>query len=227
VAVVKSAFYEITGVSLASASTNISLSLSGGTGSCSQSYDLDTTGQSNDFRILYDMTTCIDVSAGKSDNSRTLNITATGSSVFVFSAEIIITFQFTPPSVGGFQSTGNLISSTFDTTTTNGAAPNTIMFIGTVPGDSSVRFQIASSACENGKTNPPDCNAGDWDYVGPDGTNTSFYPSGGGPASSNTPIEIKPGHHNKRYFRYKVILDATTDQIQTPQVDDVIFNWAP
>lgn len=108
--------------------------------------------------------------------------------------------------------TATLTSSTFDTKISGGVALNTIMYQGSQPGGTLVRFQIASS----------DDPAGPWNYYGPDGTISTYY-SPGGPG---TQIKItRANHNNVRYFRYLVAI--TTSGATTPRVDDVIISYSP
>jgi hypothetical protein len=120
--------------------------------------------------------------------------------------------------------TATLTSSIFDTGVSSGVAINTIMWQGNQPSGTSVKFQIASSNCSNGATNPPTCNTGSWTYRGPDGSNTTYYtPSGPGvPAKINLQY-----HNNHRYFRYKIFLYSDAGKTQSPRVDDVIINYSP
>ncbi len=107
-----------------------------------------------------------------------------------------------------------LESSVFDTWVVGGSAINTIMWQGSQPSGTSVKFQIASS---NSAT-------GTWDYKGPDGSITTFY----APTGPSIPAQINLAHHNNhRYFRYKIILYSNPDNTQSPTVTDVIINWSP
>lgn len=123
----------------------------------------------------------------------------------------------------GFTS-GMLTSSIFDTGVANGAAYNSITWIGALLGGK-VRLKIATSNSAGGPWNyvgaPPTCATtdtgdADWFVVG-----------------SDTPTEIKcfSTHNNKRYFRYKVQLCAESTCASsgggTPRVDDVIISWSP
>jgi len=102
---------------------------------------------------------------------------------------------------------GELISSVFDTG--NSSAFNTLTFLGSQNGGQ-ILWQLASS----------DSSSGPWQYLGPDGTSTSYY--------STSPSYIFTGanFYNKRYIRYKLRLE-TMDQTKTPQVDEVIINYSP
>lgn len=129
---------------------------------------------------------------------------------------------------------GSLISSIFDTQVTGGSAINTIMWLGTQPSGTQVFFQIASANCSNGATNPPTCTAGvgwgdpktsgDGAFVGPDGTSSSFY----NPGVPDKQVQVNLAHHNnKRYWRYKVIIETNPEQTISPTVMDVMINWSP
>lgn len=117
----------------------------------------------------------------------------------------------------GFTSTStsaSLISSVFDTWAIGGSAMNTIMWQGTQPSGTSVKFQIASSSSA----------AGSWNYKGPDGSETTYYSS----ANAGIPSQINLAHHNnQRYFRYKIFLYSDAGGTQSPTVTDVIINWSP
>mgnify|MGYP001605979959 CR=1 FL=1 len=122
--------------------------------------------------------------------------------------------------------TGELTSAIFDTQILKGAAPNAILWQGTLNGGQ-VKFQIGSSNCTNGATNPPTCttDAG-WlnKFIGPDGTGLTYYE----PIGPNEPVSINLAHHNnKRYIRYKAVLVSNSTQTASPKVDDIIINWSP
>jgi hypothetical protein len=111
-------------------------------------------------------------------------------------------------------SSGWLESSTFDTWAINGAAINTIMWQGTQPSGTSVKFQIASS----------NDLAGPWNYYGSDGSSSTYY----FPVGKDTSAQINLAHHNnQRYFRYKVFLYSDANGTNSPTVTDIIINWSP
>lgn len=97
-----------------------------------------------------------------------------------------------------------LISSVFDTGVAGGVAPNTIMWQG-VQTSGKVRFKISSS---NSVTGP-------WSWAGqplkPPGPNIQM-------------LIDKSQHNNKRYLRYKIILESSATT--SPKVDDLIINWS-
>lgn len=108
---------------------------------------------------------------------------------------------------------GSLISSTYDTGISAGVVYNTIMYQGSKPTDTKVRFQLAVS-------NNPD---GPWNFTGYDGTDLTYYE----PIGPNVPKALNSVlYNNKRYFRYKVILISDAYQEKTPQVEKVIVNWS-
>ncbi len=110
--------------------------------------------------------------------------------------------------------TGNLTSSIFDSQVASGAAINSIMWQGSKPFGTNVRFQIASS----------NSSGGPWSYLGPDGSGTTYY----APTDVDIPVQINlTQHNNKRYFRYKMFLESNVAQTASPRVDDVIINWSP
>lgn len=138
----------------------------------------------------------------------------------------------------GLPATGMLDSAVFETTATAGHGPayNSIMWKGSQNSSlGKVQFQLATSDCSNGKTNPPTCNdSGVWTFYGSDGTtcNTTNYYSTNA-TQFDTPVELSCSptyHNNQRYFRYRVRLcssDCSASGAASPIVDDVIVNWAP
>ncbi|MBI4991748.1 MAG: hypothetical protein HZB99_00830 [Candidatus Harrisonbacteria bacterium] len=109
---------------------------------------------------------------------------------------------------------GELISSIFDTAIAVGARLNTVIWQGEKPAGTNVKFQIASSNSASGP----------WDYLGSDGSSSSFYV----PAGPSVQIAVRQADHdNKRYLRYKIILEPDGAGILSPRVDDVILNWSP
>ena len=132
---------------------------------------------------------------------------------------------------------GTLISSIFDSQVEGGSAINTIMWQGTQPSGTNVFFRIAAANCSNGATNSPTCDTGvgwggdkltgDGAFVGPGGPNCSvgdFYNPGGPNIQSKIDLTC---HTDKRYWRYKVILETDTGRTVGPTVTDIIINWSP
>lgn len=103
---------------------------------------------------------------------------------------------------------GWLESATFDTQIEGGARINNILWQGTKPTGTVVKFQLAY---ENASSGP-------WSFVGDDGTGSSYFT----PATSDISLAIN-SIHNYRYFRYKVFLEPASST--TPVIDDVFINW--
>ncbi|MCX6723768.1 MAG: DUF2341 domain-containing protein [Candidatus Staskawiczbacteria bacterium] len=100
---------------------------------------------------------------------------------------------------------GSLTSSSFDTGT-NATSYTTLTWQPTSQDSAtSVKFQIA--------TNNDDAT---WNYVGPDGTNQSYYTVPG--------TTINSVNNNSRYIRYKVFL-STTDTSKTPVLTSININY--
>ncbi len=106
-----------------------------------------------------------------------------------------------------YESSGYLISSTFDT-----GSPSSFHQIIWQPqdqspetGPDSVKFQIA--------TNNDNVT---WNFLGPDGTSNTFY-------TLANPI-INSLHNNDRYLRYKVFLQ-TADTAYTPNIAEVAITF--
>lgn len=130
--------------------------------------------------------------------------------------------------------TAELISSTFDTGRTEGAAYNYIVWRGSL-NSGAVKFQLATANCPNGATNPPTCDldvgwggtktAGDGAFLGPDGTPGSYYDPGGPEIAVK--IVNQATHNNRRYYRYKMLLESNFLRTASPVVEDVVVNWSP
>ncbi|TSD01911.1 MAG: Uncharacterized protein Athens071426_607 [Parcubacteria group bacterium Athens0714_26] len=107
----------------------------------------------------------------------------------------------------------NLTSSTFDTGVAQGVSFNSLIYQGTKPAGTDVKFQFASS----------DTASGPWIFKGLDGSDATYYV----PTGPNVPVLlIYSQNNNKRYFRYKIFLDSDQSQTVSPIVDQVIINWS-
>lgn len=137
-------------------------------------------------------------------NDLRLRVDLASASVSVTPKVLDIAVTYT---IEAYATSGVITSSTFDT----GSASTFISLVwnptaqpvgaGTEP----VRFQIA--------TNDDDVT---WDYLGPDGTNGTYY------TTSGTPIAA--ANQNLRYVRYRMYL--TTDDVQfSPNVSDVAIGY--
>src|SRR3989344_96284 len=105
---------------------------------------------------------------------------------------------------------GELISSTLDTGAVNGAAFNTIMYLGNA--GEGVKFQIATSSSDSGP----------WNFFGSDGSVVSYNPQNQ-QANPDYPILLNLNvSQNLRYIRYKVFLAGVNSR-----ADDIILNWSP
>lgn len=167
--------------------------------------------------------------------SYTLTFTPSGVTIYAPAAKLVATDRYTPPSCGGTSPFGDLVSSTFDTGVSDGVAYNSFMWKGT-EGTGKVKFQLATSNCQNGASDYPTCSTGTWSYKGGATCNSSdWYDMGvsptGGP-NKEAEITCAPtNHNNQRYYRYKIRIcsatNCTDSGVTSPVVDDVIVNWAP
>ena len=107
---------------------------------------------------------------------------------------------------GVYDSSGTLTSSTFDT-----GVPNNFHQLLWQPGDQpplsgvdSVKFQIATNDTET------------WNFLGPDGTDLTFY------TTSNT--NISSVHNGDQFLRYRLFLE-TVDTSVSPNISNVSFTF--
>lgn len=253
--IIKDAYIEVTGVTKNISTISADIRNTGGA-TCNEafatprekSYIIDSTSQQNHFNIFYagtgttttaSLRYCLEqIITSPGSYSFEFKNGITGGNVSALQARIVLTYQFTPPSEGGLlPAKGELTSAVFDSGTTDGAAYNSIMWKGSVEGTGKVRFQLATSNCENGATNAPTCSVGTWQFVGGatcgsgDWYDTLTSGSGGGPGK---PIELScaaTAHNNKRYYRYKIQICSSTDCTSTgatsPEVSDVVVSWSP
>jgi len=113
--------------------------------------------------------------------------------------------------IGGIYATSSeqLISETFDL----GTSDTTFYSLNWNPisqppqaGTDSIQFQIA--------TNNDNLI---WNFVGPDGTGTTYYTSSG--------TQIHVSHNNNRYLRYQLLIE-TEDSSVTPTLDDIEIEFS-
>lgn len=106
-----------------------------------------------------------------------------------------------------YQTSGSFTSATLDL----GAAQlNSLSWSTTTPsgvGSNSVKFQLAAN--NDNST---------WSYVGPDGTNSTYFTTNGGTSFPSTLL-------NKRYWRYKAFF-TTSDTSVTPSLNSITFSFA-
>ncbi|MDO8602169.1 MAG: hypothetical protein Q7R62_03565, partial [bacterium] len=110
-------------------------------------------------------------------------------------------------------SIGTLVSAIFDTQVVGGAGFNTIMWQGTQPTGTAVKFQIAAS---NNASGP-------WNYFGPDGTASTYYQPAGPDVQTKF---IRAVHDNNRYVRYQVTLESNIEKTYSPLVSNIIIGWS-
>ena len=106
-----------------------------------------------------------------------------------------------------YASSGELISSSFNTGTASNFGTLTWLPSSQIPesGTGSVKFQIATNNDNH-----------TWNFVGPDGTSDTFYPSSGS--------AIQAAHSGNQYIRYKVFL-STEDLAYTPVISDIKIGY--
>lgn len=103
---------------------------------------------------------------------------------------------------GGFDLSGTYESASFDAGATRSF--NYLTYTATVPANSNLQFQIATNT-----------NNSTWNYVGPDGTASTFFTAPGA-----IPYSAASG----RYIRYKATF--TGDGTVTPVMNDVTVNYS-
>jgi hypothetical protein len=139
-------------------------------------------------------------------------------------ADILALFK--TPYSQGYAPSGTLDSATFDTGVASGAQLNSIVFQGSVANGTAVKFQFAVSNSSNGP----------WNFIGPDGTTSSYFPYSGATATPGVPISLvsntaAAGGYNlfsgHRYFRYRATLFSDPTQVYSPTVGQVTVNWSP
>lgn len=109
--------------------------------------------------------------------------------------------------------TGYLDSTTYNTGVNIGGQLNSVLWHGSLPVGTAVRFQFAVS----------NSSGGPWTFTGPDGTNNTYYTMG-----PDVSLKLDYTLYNYwLYFRYRAILVSDQTRRLTPQVDEVIINWSP
>lgn len=232
---VKSLYFVASGVYTGNGTINFKIDSDAGT---SQTFTLPNVGTTpTPFELIYkDPSNKINPTSGGS-YGYTLNMTPSGVILYGLGVKMSETHRYVPPSCTGMPIKGELTSAVFDSGITDGAAYNSVMWKGSVEGTGKVRFQLATSNCENGATNDPTCSIGIWQFVGGstcgsgDWYDTLTSGSGGGPGK---PVELTcaaVNHNNKRYYRYKIQICSNTDcssvGATSPEVSDVVVSWAP
>ncbi len=192
-----------------------------------KTFTLNASGQSALFSILYlgndtggnDLTNYLaGIITAPTEYTFTVKIDTSGADISLLNARLVITYQFTQNS-GGYPATGNVVSSTFDTLTTNGSTFNSIGWKGIKPVSTRVRLQLATS----------NNAAGPFNFIGGlTCTSNDFYEPD---PDNEAALKCFSLFNNKRYYQYKIILcssnDCSTSGSQTPQVNDIMINWSP
>jgi uncharacterized repeat protein (TIGR01451 family) len=108
----------------------------------------------------------------------------------------------------GFATSGNFTSSPRDANPPAGDEPtwSTLSWTATVPGVTTLQFQVAASSSATGPFN----------FVGPDGTSATFFTASGASLSQ---------FNGNRFLEYKAFF-TTTDGTQTPTLNDVTVCFA-
>jgi hypothetical protein len=117
---------------------------------------------------------------------------------------------------GKYVATGTYESATFDA----GSAVifNRLLASVNLPAGTDIKFQVASADAVSNS-----CNGVTFNFVGPDSSSASFFPSSGGTIQLSTTGVFK---NPARCFRYKAFF-TTTITDNTPTIDKVTINYSP
>jgi hypothetical protein len=154
------------------------------------------------------------------DSTSTITAAATWSSS-ASTTYAAIMGVFKSPSLVGYMASGTLDSETFDTRVTTGVQLNSVTWQGVAPSSTAVGVQFAVS----------NSSSGPWNFKGPDGTSNTYFT--GNPGASIPIIATDSGtsgytlFNGYRYFRYRVILFASTGFAYSPTVSGITVNWSP
>jgi hypothetical protein len=220
---IKSAYFKISGTYTGNSGGTLTLTLDSGN---SQVFNLPSVTNPTYFELLYADASGIIDPASAGDYSYNFGIDPSGVTIYSVNAILNLTHQYQTPSCSGMPPTGELTSVIFDTTQSSAWKPayNSIMWEGT-SGTGKVRFQLATS----------DNTSGPWNYFGSSDNGVTCNSSAWyDPGAPDAPAEItcaSANHNNQRYYRYKIQLcsntDCSTSGMVSPEVTDVIVNWAP
>lgn len=122
---------------------------------------------------------------------------------------------------GNYIEDGIFESSIFEASTS--ASFNRFIANVTKPAQTTLRMQVAAAPQISGS-----CNLATYNYVGPDGSSTSFFNPNGGTIAAAIPFgSYSPSYENPaQCFRYKTWF-TTWDTGQTPIFNDVTVNYSP
>jgi hypothetical protein len=119
---------------------------------------------------------------------------------------------------GTYLDNGSVESTTMDagySTAFNSFTATTIL-----PANTNIKFQFAGVDPLSGS----DCSSVTFNFVGPDGTEATYYPASGGPIFIGSSLN---GNKNPaRCFRYKAYF-STTDYNVTPTLQNIFINYSP
>lgn len=202
------------------------------------SYELKAAAHPKQFILLSkDIKDIIGQESGMS-YSQNFTIETSGVSLKNVSMRFVLTYRYHPlkSSCGGYPPTGEYVAPPLDTGATGGVLYNSITWRGELGGEfkniGRVRFQLATAACANGASNPPDCNLGSWSFLGGATCSATDWFESAGPGA---PVDLfrmgcSPLLDGKQFYRYKVQLCAK-DCIEmaptTPMVDEIFVSWSP
>lgn len=224
---VKSVVFNVTGVYIGDG--NIIFDINGNGAKSFILPDVGTTPTPFDIAYTDSTNTINPASAGS--YGYTLGVNPSGVTVYGLGIKMTETHRYAPPACGGLPVYGDIVSAIFDSTE-SGAGYNSVMWKGTT-GTGKVMFQFASSDCLNGASNYPACTPAGWNYIGSDGTSCGalFWYDNVDPDQPRE-LSCSPEYHNNhRYYRYKVricsAVNCTDSGLTSPEVQDIIVNWAP
>jgi hypothetical protein len=131
-------------------------------------------------------------------NGQVFTTTTSGTTWTAVAADLYFTAYVTPPLT--YSVSGELSSSVRDASSVAGVVPqwSTLSWTGTTPANTAIKFQAAAS----------DNISGPFNFVGPDGTASTFFTSSGSLSQFN----------GSRYLKYKALL-STTDNVVTPTLN--------
>ena len=129
-------------------------------------------------------------------------------------ASSTVTYSSSSLSLSTPSTSGVVDSMIFDSQIERGISPFALVWQGELGSGNSVQFRLAAS---NNASGP-------WNFVGIDGTASSYFPVSGS-SQANTQIKVLlPQFYNQRYFRYQVFL-TYSDGDTSPRVDDIGLYW--
>lgn len=114
-----------------------------------------------------------------------------------------------------YSSTGTFESQTFDAT--HQVAFNRFDATAVIPTNTSIKYQAAASLPVSGS-----CSGASFSYIGPDGTNASYFATGSALPFSSGPVFVNPS----QCFRYKAFF-STSDPKTRPYLYDFTLNYSP